>query len=231
MTWVIAIGLALAAFAAAAFAFRLDRRGWSAFAAALALGLAGYALQASPGIPSSAAQPRVPDQELGSALIDARKAMIGDSDKSFNSKVLTADAYARQGRYADAAVILRGAVADNPKDGDAWLALGNALVEHADGLLTPPALYAYRHAAEVDPHGTGAGYFLGLALLRENRPEEARSMWQDTLTNAAPDAAGREQLAAVLARLEGALAPSQVPAQSPSPSPSPAPSQSASPAP
>lgn len=219
MTWLIAIGLALAAFVAAAFAFRLDRRGWTAFAAALALGLAGYALQASPNVPASPARPAAPDRELGWALIDARKAMVGEDDRSRNSKVLSADAFARNGRYADAAVLLRGAVADDPKDGEAWLALGNALVEHADGLLTPPALYAYRHAADVDPHGTGAGYFLGLALLRENRPEEARSMWQDTLTNAAPDAAGREQLAAVLARLEGALSPAPAPSQSASPAP------------
>lgn len=207
MTWLIAIALALAAFAAAAFAFRLDRRGWSAFAAALALGLAGYALQASPGIAGSPARPAAPDAELGGALIDARQAMVAEGERSRNPSLITADAFARNGQYVNATVLLREAVAKDPADGEAWLALGNALVEHAGGLLTPPALYAYRHAAELDPHGTGAGYFLGLALLRENRPEEARSMWRDTLANAAPDAAGRAQLEAVLARLEGALAP------------------------
>ncbi|OYW45137.1 MAG: hypothetical protein B7Z08_06100 [Sphingomonadales bacterium 32-68-7] len=207
MIWLLVIGLAMVAFVAAAFAFGLDRRGWSAFAAALALGLAGYALQANPGIAGSPARATTSDQELGWALIDARKAMVAESDRSRSPMVISADAYARNGQYSSAAVLLRGVVARDPADREAWLALGNALVEHADGQLTPPALYAFRHAALVDPRGTGAGYFLGLALLRQNRAEEARTMWRDTLASAAPEAAGRAQLEAVLARLEGALAP------------------------
>ena len=50
MTWMIAITLALAAFAAAVFVFRVPRAGWTTFSAALALGLAGYALQALGGL-------------------------------------------------------------------------------------------------------------------------------------------------------------------------------------
>src|SRR5688500_9843482 len=55
MTWLLAIVLALAAFALGAFVLGVARRGWTTFAAALALGLAGYALQASPGLPGAPA--------------------------------------------------------------------------------------------------------------------------------------------------------------------------------
>jgi cytochrome c-type biogenesis protein CcmH len=206
MSWLLAIGLALAAFAIAAFVFRVPRNGWTTVAAALALGLAGYALQARPGLPGAPAAPGAGEGDAAWALVDERKSMIGDEDHSRNGKLIVADAFARRGQYADAATILRGAIADNPRDGEAWLALGNALVEHAGGALTEPALLAYRRAAEFDPHGIGPGYFLGLALIRQGRLEDASALWRATLRSAAPDAAGREVLALRLGRLDTLLA-------------------------
>ena len=205
MTWLLAIALALAALALAAFAFRVVRTGWTAFAAALALGLAGYALQASPGVPGAPSAPAAGGEEGAWALVDERKEMIGGQARSTNDKVLVADAFARRGQYANAAAMLRAAVNDNPRDAEAWLALGNALVEHADGALTQPALLAYRRAAELDAGGVGPGYFLGLALIRQGQFGQARSAWAGTLEGAGPDAAGRELLAQRLARLDALL--------------------------
>jgi len=207
MTWLIAIALALAAFAVAVLAFRVARSGRTTVAAALALGLAGYALQASPGLPGApAASAAESTGDAAWALVDERKSMIAEDDRSRSAKLLTADAYARQGRYSHAATILRGALAENPRDGEAWLALGNALVEHTGGALTEPALLAYRRAAELDPDGIGPGYFLGLALIRQGRLGEAAALWRSTLDTAAPDAAGREVLALRLERLDALLA-------------------------
>lgn len=205
MTWLLAIALAFAAFALGAFVFRIDRKGWTTFAAALALGLAGYALQASPDVPGALAAGARQDEEGAWALVDERKGMIDSRHRSGNDKVLIADALARHGQYANAAKMLRGAVTDNPRDAEAWLALGNALVEHADGALTQPALVAYRRAAEFDPTGVGPGYFLGLALIRQGQIPQARSVWADTLEAAAADAAGRDLLSERLARLDALL--------------------------
>ncbi len=204
MSWVLAIALALAAFAVAAFAFRVPRAGWTTFAAALALGLAGYALQASPALPGAPAAPAV-DRKTTWALVDERKSMIGDDARSGSDELLVADAFARRGRFAEAATVLRGAVVEDPHDAEAWLALGNALVEHADGALTEPALLAYRRAAELDPEGIGPGYFLGLALIRQGRLPEAAELWRETLETAGPDAAGRDVLALRLERLDTLL--------------------------
>ena len=206
MSWLVAVGLALAAFAVAVFAFRVPRRGWTTVAAALTLGLAGFGLQTSPGVPGAPAASRDGQGDAAWALVDERKSMIASEDRSRNGKLIVADGYARRGKYADAAGILRGAIADNPRDGEAWLALGNALVEHTGGALTEPALLAYRRAAELDPDGVGPGYFLGLALIRQGRIGEAAGLWRATLAAAAPDAAGREALALRLARLEGLMA-------------------------
>jgi cytochrome c-type biogenesis protein CcmH len=212
MNWVLAIALALVAFAVAVFAFRVARSGWAAIAAALALGLAGYALQASPGTPGAPAKVTAADGDADWALVDERKEMLADDDLSKNNKLIVADAYARRGRFTDAATILRGAVADNPRDTEAWLALGNALVEHADGALTEPALLAYRRAAELDPDGTATGYFLGLAMIRQGRLGEARALWRSTLEATPEGAAGRDILALRLSRLDTLLTPAAAPA-------------------
>jgi cytochrome c-type biogenesis protein CcmH len=205
MTWLLAIALAFAALVLGIAAFRIGRGGWATLAAALAFGLAGYALQASPDVPGAPAAPSRESEEGAWALVDERKEMIGSDARSRNDKVLIADAMARRGQYANAAVLLRGAVTDNPDDAEAWLALGNALVEHADGALTQPALLAYRRAAQADAGGVGPGYFLGLALIRQGQLGQARSVWAETLEAAQPEAAGREVLAERIDRLDGLL--------------------------
>lgn len=205
MTWLIAIALALAAFAVAAFVLRVPRSGWTTIAAALALGLAGYALQASPDIPASPTASTPAHGDAAWALVDERKSMVASDTGSPNHGLSVADAYARRGQYADAAGILRGVIAASPEDAEVWLALGNALVEHTGGVLTEPALFAYRRAAELDPDGVGPGYFLGLALIRQGRLDEAAALWKATLESAAPDAPGRDALALRLDRLNALL--------------------------
>ena len=206
MTWAVAIALALAAFALGAFVLGVARQGWTTFAAALALGLAGYALQASPGLPGApAAETRAPDQ-ADWAFVEARKEMVEHGDRLDSREMVVADALARQGQYANAAAMLREAVRANPRDAEAWLALGNALVEHADGALTQPALLAYRRSAELEPTSAGPGYFLGFALIRQGRLMEARGVWASTLATAAEDAAGRSALAERLERLDQIIA-------------------------
>jgi cytochrome c-type biogenesis protein CcmH len=205
MTWLLAIALALAAFALAAFVFRIARAGWTTFAAALALGLAGYAMQASPGQPGAPAAGAAAPDEVDWAFVDARKEMVAEDRRSRDPKLLTADAFARNGQYANAVAMLRAVVADNPNDAEAWLALGNALVEHANGALTQPAMLAYRRAAEIEPGSAGPGYFLGMSLIRQGRVMEARGIWQSTLENSTEGAAGRDALAERLARLDELL--------------------------
>lgn len=202
MSWLPAIALAGAAFALVAFAFRVAPRAWSALAATLALGLAGYGLQASPDLPGAPAAPRAGSDLPGETLKQARQAMVGPNQRSTSDRLLTADAFAARGRFADAAALLQDAVAQNPRDSEAWLALGNALVEHAEGRLTEPAVVAYRRAAQADPGGMGPGYFMGLSLLRQGSIIEGRNTWAETLAQAPEDAAGREVLAEQLNRLD-----------------------------
>lgn len=205
MIWFIAILVALVAFAAAVAFFRIKRSLWMSFLAALAFGLAGYAMQASPDLPGSPKAPEDARPDDGFDSIEARKQLLDDADRSRSALMITADAMARQRRYSDAATLYNGITLDNPQDFDAWLGKGNALVDHANGALTPPAVYAYRQAADLKPTHPGPGYFLGVALIRQGRMMEARQVWRDTVEEAPEGAAGLPQIIGQLDRLEGLL--------------------------
>ena len=202
MTWVLVALLAIAAFAAIAFVLKAPRSGREAIAAALVLGIAGYALQGSPGLPGA---PKPPAEEIGknaSAMVDARGKVSDSSIPTSDRWVVIADALARNGRFADAAEVLRGAVEANPGNSEGWLAMGNALVAHADGTLTPAALYAFRRAARADPDAPGPPFFLGLAFAQSGRYAEARQLWADLLARAPEDAPWRGPLADQLGKLD-----------------------------
>jgi cytochrome c-type biogenesis protein CcmH len=204
MSFVPIILLAAAAFAVAVLALRLPRSGWALFGAALLFGLAGYALQGSPGQAGAPKAAAAQAADVGVALVDARRELYGPAPPS--RFVTLADGFARRGQFADAAGILRGALDDNPRDGEAWLALANALVENAEGQLTPAAMYAFSRAERVDPDSPGPGFFLGVALINSGRPLEARKLWSDMLERAPVDAPWRAGLKERLDRLDVLIA-------------------------
>lgn len=209
MTWALICLMALACFLALAFLFKTPRAGREAILAALLIGMAGYALQGSPGLPSA---PRAADEKAFAsdvAMVGARRMITGDArignSLSGDSWLTIADALASHGEYADAATILRGATDKNPRDAEAWLALANALVGHADGTLSPAALYAYRHAGAADPTSAAVPYFLGLAEARSGKLIEARAIWADLLAKAPPEAPWRGDLVEKLKRLDSVI--------------------------
>ena len=206
MSWLVAILLAIAAFAGMVIAFRLPKGGWTAILAALAMGLAGYALQASPGLPGAPKPPRADARgDAGWTVVEMRQQLVGEDNRSTSGHMVTADAFMRQGQYANAARLLRGVVQDNPGDGEAWLAMGNALTFHAEGALTPAALLAYRKAAEVEPDSAGPAFFVGLGLIQQRKLIEAHQLWSQRLEAMPEDAPGRQFLAESLSRFEQSI--------------------------
>jgi cytochrome c-type biogenesis protein CcmH len=205
MSWILALMLALIVLVALIL-LRVPRAGWEAIAAALLLGIAGYGLQGSPNLMGS---PRTPAQSLGgdpAALVAERQKLAGAAGTAANRHLIIADALARNRRFGDAAEVLRGAVAKNPGDGEAWLAMANALVEHADGMLTPASLYAYQQSTRAAPGNPAPPYFLGLALAQSGRLAEARAIWAQLLGAAPAQAPWRAELAEKLGRLDELIA-------------------------
>ena len=205
MSWVLAVGLALGAFVAMAALFRLPRLAWSSVLAALALGLAGYAAQGNPAMPGS---PRAAAQEVsgeGENLVELRRAVLPPEQWSQHNAMITADALARRDRFADSATMLLGAVRGNPRDGEAWLALGNALVAQADGAMTPAAQLAYRRAEAAAPESPGVPFFIGLAELQAGRFADTLGLWNEAASRAPEGSDARAQIEERVARLDQLL--------------------------
>lgn len=210
MTWAFAFLLAVMAFCAMAFALKAPRAGWEVIGAALLFGMAGYGLQASPSLPGAPKPPVQSIADSSGVLVEVRRSLSGENASFDGNRLLViADGMARNGQFANAATLLLGAVEKEPGNGEAWLAMANALVSHADGLLSPAALYAFRRAATADPNHPGPPFFLGLAMAQSGRLTEARALWADLLAKTPPDAPWRPDLESRLDRLDQFIAGEQ----------------------
>ena len=209
MIWVLVGLLAVAVFAGIAFGMKAPPGSREALAAALVAGLAGYAFQAHPdlgGAPKPAAQQVSRDP---AALVAARRDLDNQQGLPGDKWLVIGDGLARNGQFADAAGVMLGAVEANPKNGEAWLAIANALVAHADGFLTPASLFAFQRASDAEPAHPGPPFFLGLALAQSGRFGEARNVWAELLERTPEDAPWREDLQSRLSRLEALMAQQQ----------------------
>ena len=146
---------------------------------------------------STVAKPNI----FATTLVDERQKVVGATVQPSNWEMV-ADAFMRHGDYAAAAELLRATVDKDPNNSAAWLAMASALVGHADGTVSPAALYAFRRAAAADPAAPGPPMFLGLALAGSGQFDDARAMWAGLLARTPAGAPWRADLEARLARLD-----------------------------
>ena len=167
-------------------------------AAGLFLGATGYALQGRPGLAGTSAA-----EAQGADLIPLtplRRAFYGEFSRTSHWAII-ADSYTRRGKTADAVGVLKNAVETYPGDPSLWVALGNALVDHA-GMLTPASDLAFRRAAELSPGHPAPLFFLGLALARSGDRESALQLWHRLLAEAPADASWRPLVEDAVAALQ-----------------------------
>ena len=205
MIWIIIFAIAATVMGLLIFIGRIPRASWELGAAALFLGIAGYAWQGSPG---AAGAPKPPIEQAGEfdeSLIGTLTGM-GKNFGDAQAWLVLADAQSRQGKFATAAAALKKGLESHPDSPELWIALGNALVGHADGLLSPAAQYAYQKAATLDPSHPGPPFFLGLALATSGRFADARTVWTELLARTPQDAEWRADLESRIARVDQILA-------------------------
>lgn len=207
MTWVFVILIAAVVFGLLAFVLKMPRAGWELSGAALLVGIAGYALQGSPGQPGAPKAPVENKRAADEALVKQRQQM-GDQFAQGQSWLILADGLARQGQYGAAAEVLRKGTQQFPKDADLWVSMGNALVGHSDGLITPAAQFAFQKAASIAPDHPGPPFFMGLALAQSGRLADARAMWAELLRRSPDDAPYRADLVDRIQRIDSIIAQS-----------------------
>ena len=205
MVWLVIALVALAVFLVLVLVLRLPRAGWELVGTALCVGIAGYALQGHPGLAGAPKAAVENQQTADEALIRQRQQMGEQFGKGQNWLVL-ADGLVRNGQYGAAAQVLQKAVQQNPDDADLWVALGNALVGHGDGMISPAAQFAFDKAAAIAPDHPGPAFFSGVALAQSGRLPEARAVWADLLKRSPADAPWRKELETRIARIDKIIA-------------------------
>jgi cytochrome c-type biogenesis protein CcmH len=160
---------------------------WPAIAAAVVLGLAGYAWQGSPEQAAAPAQPIPAKLKAADALLQMRADM--DTGYGIGKQwLITADSYARSGKYDYSAAFIQAGLRQHPKNGDLWAGLGVVLLLAGDGQMSPPAKMAFANARKFGPRNPAPDYFDGLVELFEGRPARTVEIWQ-RLVDDAPDKA------------------------------------------
>jgi cytochrome c-type biogenesis protein CcmH/NrfG len=136
-----------------------------------------------------------------SAFASMRRNMLGRFDTA-DQWLTMAEAYMRDGDTRNAADIIRAGLKAHPDNATLWVGYGNALVMHADGLMTPAAQLAFDRAAKLAPDHPGPKFFYGLSLAQGGRLAEAEQVWRNLLATAPPDAQWRAQVEQQLQLLE-----------------------------
>jgi cytochrome c-type biogenesis protein CcmH/NrfG len=201
---VLAALVAIATLAAVRLGARVSLRRAAPVATALLLGLAGYAWQGSPALIGRPVEPGAQQIRFDEALAQKRRDM-GERISRATKWMVVSDALARQGDTQDAANVLLAGLREHPDDANLWVGLGNALVAHADGTLSPAADHAYRRALALEPDGHSAQYFYGLALAESGQFEQARERWGRLAARLPEDHALRMELIRNIALLNALI--------------------------
>lgn len=201
--WIVAIALAIFA-GGIIIRFSRTRASWELVAAALLLGLAGYAWQGNPSLAGAPKRPAAADNAFDEKVAALRKEM-GERFSESGQWLVLSDALNRQGAHEDAANVLRSGLRQYPEDANLWLGLGNALMVHGNGVMSPAAEFAFRKAIALAPEQPAPAYFFGLALAQSGQPQEAEKIWRRLLERAPEDAEWRADLEKNLGILERAL--------------------------
>ncbi|HEV2569386.1 tetratricopeptide repeat protein [Sphingomonas sp.] len=200
MGWLIVILLTLATGAALWKWGKLPRSAFEPVAAALLLGLAGYALQGKPEVPGKPVQPRAEAVQFDEKQAETR-AQMGQRFGSGPNWLVAADGAMRAGVPQAAVTYIKSGLKENPRDPDLWVGLGNALIVHNGGMVSPAATYAFQRAADIAPEHPGPPFFMGLALAQSGQFPQARAIWSELLARTPADAPWRADLEERLAQL------------------------------
>jgi cytochrome c-type biogenesis protein CcmH len=196
--WIAMSLIAVISLAALVLLGRLQKGYWQIAAAAILLGMTGYALQGRPSVQSAPAKSLAAKEDAAVQLVEMR----ADMDQSFGGAkrwLVTADAFAKQGDYKLSASYIQAGLKQNPSDPDLWSALGLQLMLASNGEMSLPAQLAFDKARTIRPNYPAPYYFAGLSRLFAGNIDSAILFWEKALSLATPNAKWKPRLESQLA--------------------------------
>nr|WP_299594377.1 cytochrome C biogenesis protein [Sphingomonas bacterium] len=203
--WLILAGLAIAVGGLLWRFGRMPRATLELLGAALLFGVAGYAWQGNPTLAGKPTAPPADARQPDSAFATERTKMMerfGGAAQILDA----ADAMHRQGWNRYAIALIKGGLEKNPKSADLWVGLGNALVIHGGGMMSPAAQLAFDRAARINPEHPGPPFFMGMAYAQAGQTERAEEIWRALLARAPAAAPWRADLERRVAELAASRA-------------------------
>jgi cytochrome c-type biogenesis protein CcmH len=181
-------------------AHMLDPRAlpWVAIALAGVVALAATGLYAVIGRPDLPAAQRVANpavaNETGHPIADV-STMVAQLESKLRTNPNDPEgwrmlgwSYSAVGRSGDAAEAYRRAAVLDPKNVEYPSAEGDALVNAAQGQVTPDALGAFQAALKIDPSDPRARYYMALYEDQQGKHDQAMADWITLLKSAPPGA-------------------------------------------
>lgn len=153
----------------------------------MGLGLLGYGFDGRPDLPAEPAPRMTADRASTTEFETARQALLTNSG-DVGAWLTFSDALTREGHTEDAVDGLQVALSTMPRDADLWVGLGQALMMHAGGMVTPAARLAFDRASILAPRNPAPRYFLGLAWLQTGDARAALREWQTLRADSPPGA-------------------------------------------
>lgn len=190
MGWIVMILLALALLL---LLWRFGGFGKAALqllGAALLIAMAGYSWQGQPSLVGKPVAPPGRQKLPPTIFAQTREKILGTVDTAARWLTL-ADHYHEIGDNQEAVGIIRAGIRAHPRDAELWAGLGNALVIHAGGMMSPAAELAFSRALQLAPEHPGPKFYYGLALAQGGKIDEAERLWRDALARGRSDAAWR----------------------------------------
>jgi cytochrome c-type biogenesis protein CcmH len=166
--------------------------------------LASYLKLGSPDIPGQSALARAnesgEDRSIASLVNQVENHLARNPNDGAGWEVL-APVYLRLGRFGDAVMARKKAIALNGDSPTRESDLGEALVASADGVVTDEAKLTFQRAVAGDGHNAKARYFIGLADEQDGNRDDAAKEWRALLDDAPADAPWKGLVGAALARV------------------------------
>jgi len=206
MAWLFVVVFAVVALGLVWRFAGLPRAGIELAVAAALVGIAGYIWQGSPTQVGSPVEAKDKGFVPPDIALRASRAATGNNYGDAAKVAEFADTLDRMGLTREAVIAVKTAMRKEPNNVELWVALGNTLVAHGGGTLSPAAEFAFQRGAQLSPAHPGPPFFMGLALANSGRNDDAAQVWRGLLARTPPNAPWKADLEARLTAIGSAPA-------------------------